>query len=144
MKVKIKRLSEEAVIPSYSTNESGGMDITATKIIQDSYDCIWYGTDIAIEIPEGYVGLIFPRSSISKTDLELANSIGMIDSDYRGEIQVRFNFRSKYYYNEVIDYEVGDRVAQLMIIPRPKIEFEEVDELSNTNRGDGGFGSTGI
>jgi dUTP pyrophosphatase len=137
MKVRIKKLNENAVIPTYAKVGDAGMDMVATKIINETLDSITYGTDIALEIPEGFVGLVFPRSSIRKTDLILSNSVGVIDSGYRGEIQATFK-RSGVYA-----YAVGDRVAQIMIIPHPEVEFEEADELSDTERGDGGFGSTG-
>ena len=137
MKVRIKKLSENAVIPTYAKEGDAGMDLVATRIINERLDSITYGTDIALEIPEGFVGLIFPRSSIRKTDLILSNSVGVIDSGYRGEIQATFK-RSGVYA-----YAVGDRGAQIMIIPHPPIEFEEADELSDTERGEGGFGSNG-
>ena len=137
MKVRIKKLKENAVIPTYAKDGDAGMDLVATRIINERLDSITYGTDIALEIPEGFVGLVFPRSSIRKTDLILSNSVGVIDSGYRGEIQATFK-RSGVYA-----YAVGDRGAQIMIIPHPPIEFEEADELSDTERGDGGFGSTG-
>jgi dUTP pyrophosphatase len=98
---------------------------------------------IALEIPEGFVGLVFPRSSIRKTKLQLSNSVGVIDSGYRGELQATFNKIITTIENQKNDYKVGDRVCQLMIIPHPTIEFNEVNELSNTERGEGGFGSTG-
>ena len=137
MKVRIKKLSENAVIPTYAKEGDAGMDLVATRIINERLDSITYGTDIALEIPEGFVGLVFPRSSIRKTDLILSNSVGVIDSGYRGEIQATFK-RSGVYA-----YAVGDRICQIMIIPHPPIEFEEADELSDTERGEGGFGSTG-
>ena len=137
MKVRIKKLNPNAVIPTYAKDGDAGMDVVATRIINERLDSITYGTDIALEIPEGFVGLIFPRSSIRKTDLILSNSVGVIDSGYRGEIQATFK-RSGVYA-----YAVGDRICQIMIIPHPPIEFEEADELSDTERGDGGFGSTG-
>ena len=86
-----------------------------------------------------YVGLVFPRSSIRKYDLELTNSVGVIDSGYRGEIQLTFNKVN----NKTTIYNVGDRVGQIMIIPYPKINFVESDELTITERGEGGFGSSG-
>ena len=104
---------------------------------------ITYGTGLAMEIPKGFVGLIFPRSSIRKTDLSLSNSVGVIDSGYRGEIQATFNQRSLSSQSGSFLYGVGDRIMQIMIIPHPEIEFEEVEELNNTERGEGGFGSTG-
>ena len=143
MQVKIKKLSPEAVIPTYAKLSDAGMDMVATKVISDNLDSITYGTDIAMEIPKGFVGLIFPRSSIRKTDLSLSNSVGVIDSGYRGEIQATFNQRSLSSQSGSFLYGVGDRIMQIMIIPHPSIEFEEVEELNNTERGEGGFGSTG-
>ena len=136
MKVKIKKLDSDAVIPTYAKNGDAGMDLVATSMKFDGTQ-ITYGTGLAMEIPKGFVGLIFPRSSIRKTDLILSNSVGVIDSGYRGEIQATFK-RSGVYA-----YAVGDRICQIMIIPHPPIEFEEADELSDTERGEGGFGSTG-
>ena len=137
MKVRIKKLNENAVIPTYAKGGDGGMDLVITDIKGENKYDITYGFGISIEIPEGFMGLVFPRSSIRKTDLVLSNSVGVIDSGYRGEIQVTFK---KTGLNK---YEIGDRGAQLIIIPYPPIEFEEVNELSNTERGEGGFGSTG-
>jgi dUTP pyrophosphatase len=96
-----------------------------------------------MEIPKGFVGLIFPRSSIRKTNLQLSNSVGVVDSGYRGEIQATFNKIQGIDNIERDSYKVGDRICQIMIIPYPPIEFKEVDELTNTERGEGGFGSTG-
>ena len=139
MKVKIKKLIEKAVIPIYAKLGDAGMDLTAiTKDDFSNYSYIEYGTGLSIEIPEGYVGLLFPRSSNSKTSLILSNSVGVIDSGYRGEIKLRF----KEIDTNDIEYSVGDRIGQIIILPYPKIEFEEVSELSNTDRGIGGFGST--
>jgi dUTP pyrophosphatase len=100
---------------------------------------VTYDTGIAIEIPQGYVGLLFPRSSVSKTVLTLSNSVGVIDSGYRGSIMFKFR-----YPEEGPVYEVGDRVGQIIIMPYPQISFEEVEELSETERGEGGFGSTNV
>jgi dUTP pyrophosphatase len=141
MKVKIKKLVPEAVIPAYSNPGDAGLDLVATYVkVEDhnQYGYFEYGTGIALEIPEGYVGLVFPRSSISKTGMILSNSVGVIDSSYRGEIKFRFK-----YISGTASYEVGDRVGQLIIIPYPTVEFEEVDNLENTQRGSDGFGSTG-
>lgn len=141
MQVKIKKLHPDAVIPVYSKPGDAGLDLTATSISSDSYDNIVYGTGLAIEIPEGYVGLLFPRSSNSKTDLYLTNHVGVVDSGYRGELM--FKFRP---INGIVDasiYAVGDRIGQLMILPYPSIKFVETDELSDSDRGEGGFGSTG-
>jgi len=143
MQVKIKKLSPEALIPSYAKNGDAGMDVIATKVINENLGSITYGTDIAMEIPKGFVGLIFPRSSIRKTNLQLSNSVGVVDSGYRGEIQATFNKIQGIDNIERDSYKVGDRICQIIIIPYPPIEFKEVDELTNTERGEGGFGSTG-
>ena len=142
MKVRIKKLNENAVIPTYAKAGDAGMDLVATSIISTTSTQITYGIGLAMEIPEGFVGLIFPRSSVRKTRLMLSNCVGVIDSGYRGELQATFN---KVNHDSVSenDYKVGDRIAQIMIIPHPSIEFEEADELSDTERGEGGFGSTG-
>lgn len=139
MQVKIKKLSTEAVIPSYAKQGDAGLDMTAISMTKDEFKNIVYGTGIAIEIPEGYVGLLFPRSSISKTNIALTNSVGVLDSGYRGEIMFKFKKIGSYYS----PYNVGDRIGQLIIVPYPKIEFEEVDKLSESERGAGGYGSTG-
>ena len=145
MEVKIKKLDSNAVIPSYAKDGDAGLDLVATKIIENTSFHVTYGTGIAMEIPKGYIGLVFPRSSIRKTDLSLTNSVGVIDSGYRGEIQA--TFKKVYGPNDVrvdeIDYKVGDRIVQIIIVPYPKIKFVEVDELTSTERGEGGFGSTG-
>jgi dUTP pyrophosphatase len=140
MKVKIKKTHSDSVIPSYAKTGDAGMDLVATTIISEEVFQITYGLGIALEIPEGFVGLVFPRSSIRKTDLSLTNCVGVIDSGYRGELQATFRKERGVASRK---YEVGDRVVQLMIIPHPTIEFNEVNELSNTERGEGGFGSTG-
>ena len=154
MKVKIKKISPLAQIPTYAKGGDAGMDLVATSIISDTPTQITYGLGIALEIPNGFVGLVFPRSSIRKTGLQLSNSVGVIDSGYRGELQATFNkvFGGDGMYDEMKVkemqpnefYKVGDRVVQIMIIPYPSIEFEETDKLSDTERGDGGFGSTGF
>ena len=143
MRVKIKKLSPDAVIPTYAKSGDAGMDLIATSIISDTLDQITYGLGISLEIPEGFVGLVFPRSSIRKTNLQLSNSVGVIDSGYRGELQATFNKIQGVTEGVRERYLIGDRVCQIMIIPHPVIEFEEVDELNNTERGEGGFGSTG-
>lgn len=139
MKVKIKKLVENAVIPTYAKKGDAGMDLTATSKTYDEQGNVVYGTGIAVEIPNGYVGLVFPRSSICKTDLLLTNSVGVIDSGYRGEIMAKF----VYVHMHNKKYEIGDRIAQLIIMPYPIIEFVESEELSETERGDGGYGSSG-
>ena len=140
MRVRIKKLNENAVIPSYAKDGDAGMDLVATRIISNTTFDVSYGTDLAMEIPNGFVGLVFPRSSIRKYELALSNSVGVIDSGYRGEIQATFKKTNGL---DSLSYKVGDRIAQIMIIPHPPIEFKEVDDLSETERGDGGFGSTG-
>jgi dUTP pyrophosphatase len=140
MKVKIKKLHPLAVIPTYAKSGDAGMDFVATKVITEETYSITYGTDIAMEIPEGFVGLVFPRSSIRKYELNLSNSVGVIDSGYRGELQATFR---KTHGDASETYNVGDKIFQMIIIPYPQIQFEEVDELSDTERGEGGFGSTG-
>ena len=140
MQVKIKKLKPNAVIPTYAKPGDGGMDLVATSITSNTTFDITYGMGVALEIPEGYVGLIFPRSSIRKYDLILSNCVGVCDSGYRGELQATFKKTNGL---DSLSYKVGDRIAQIMIVPYPQIHFEEVEELSNTERGEGGFGSTG-
>lgn len=168
MKVKIKKLHQDGVIPSYAKPGDAGMDLTAVSKIYDRDGNVSYGTGLAFEIPEGYVGLLFPRSSNSKKDLALCNSIGVIDSGYRGEVFFKFKPTPFYtadddhahdtdYFGEIVlpqnkdehydgisEYNIGDRVGQIIIMPYPQIEFEEVNELSSSDRGEGGFGSTGV
>ena len=157
--VKIKKLVPEAVIPTYAKPGDAGMDLVATSVDNSNDNYIEYGTGLSMEIPEGYVGLIFPRSSNSKKDLLLCNSVGVIDSGYRGEIKIRYKriinpstekftmehnfFSGPTMYITIDRYNVGDKVGQIMILPTPLIKFIEVDELSQSERGDGGFGSTG-
>jgi len=139
MRVRFKKLSEKAVTPKYAKPGDAGMDMVATSLVKSEvfYE---YGTDIAVEIPEGYVGLVFPRSSISKTKQILANHVGVVDSGYRGEIKFRFK---KLDWDNGEVYDVGDKIGQLLVIPYPTIELEEVSELSETHRGNGAFGSSG-
>lgn len=141
MKVKIKKLNDFATIPAYATDGSAGMDITAISKTYDDDGNIVYGTGLAFEIPQGYVGLLFPRSSNAKMNLILTNSVGVIDSDYRGE--VTFKFKRADASCEGEQYTIGDRIGQMVIVPYPHIEWEEVKELSATKRGKQGYGSTG-
>ena len=141
MEVKIKKLVENAVIPQYAHNTDAGLDLTAVSAERDDYGNFVYHTGLAIEIPDGYAGFLFPRSSISKYDLSLCNCVGVIDSAYRGEIIVKFNFLNWGHGKDL--YGPGDRVAQLIILPYPKIKLVETDELSDSDRGEGGFGSSG-
>jgi dUTP pyrophosphatase len=138
--VRIKKLHTDAVIPTYSKDGDAGMDLTITEVISNTTFDVTYGFGIAMEIPMGYVGLVFPRSSVRNMDLNLSNCVGVIDSGYRGEIQSTFK---KTQGLDSIKYKVGERGAQIIIMPYPKIKFVEVNELSSTDRGDGGFGSTG-
>lgn len=165
LKVKVKKLDENAVIPFYATEGAAGMDLTCVSIEEDEYSNLVYHTGIAFEIPQGYVGLLFPRSSNSKKDLDLTNCVGVIDSDYRGEVTFKYRPRyfdlegtklSRWFFNKVLKrnsfsvinysgemYEVGDRVGQIVIMEYPKVTFVETDNLSETKRGNGGYGHTG-
>ncbi len=150
MKVKFKKLNPNAVVPRYAHAGDAGLDLTATSRVFDEKGSVVYGTGLAVEIPEGYVGLLFPRSSICKKDLLQSNAVGVIDSGYRGEIMVKFKPSASfddggYSHANIIPklYETGDRVAQLIIIPHPDIMPVECTQLSPSPRGDGGFGSTG-
>lgn len=140
MMVRFKKTSPFAVEPTKATSESAGFDLVAISV-DVTEDFIEYDTGIAIELPMGFSGLLFPRSSVSKKELFLANGVGLIDSDYRGTL--RFRFR----YNPDGDadkrYKVGDKVGQLVVLPLPKIEFRETSILSDSVRAEGGFGSTG-
>ena len=149
MKVRIKKLHENAVVPAYAKEGDAGLDFTAVEISKDNVGNITYHTGLAVEIPQGYVGLLFPRSSISKKQQFLTNCVGVIDSGYRGEIMAKFkpvmgSYNTILELFESNEYQVGDRIVQMIIIPYPQIEFEEVEELSETDRGYGGFGSTNI
>lgn len=166
MEIKFKKLSKNAVIPKFGKPGDAGADLTATSLIyNEDTDTFDYGTDIAIEIPEGYVGMIFPRSSIYKTGLILTNHVGIIDQGYRGEIMAKFKVIATYEGIDDIDkekglaighldeegndkcgyhiYSIGDRIAQLVIVPIPQVTYVESEELSETERGEGGYGSTG-
>ena len=142
MKLQFKKMASRAQNPKLGSEHAAGFDLVAitksVKHLPSAPSRISYGTGIAVAIPPGYVGLLFPRSSVSKTGLRLANSVGVIDADYRGEIFAVFDKR-----DHGDEYEIGDRVAQLVVVPAPFNELEEVEELSDTERGDGGFGSTG-
>ncbi len=139
--VNVKKLHPNAVIPKYSKDGDAGMDLTITREIENTTFSVSYGFGIAMEIPKGYVGLVFPRSSVRNQDLILSNCVGVIDSGYRGEIQATFKKTNGL---DSLKYNVGERGAQIMIIPYPQVKMNEVTELSTTERGDGGFGSTGL
>lgn len=149
MIVKIKKLSPNAKIPQRAHSTDAGCDLTATSKDYDNDGNVVYGTGLAFEIPLGYMGLIFPRSSNAKKDLLLSNSVGVIDSGYRGEVMAKFK---KFYphveqigfiHNISSEYNVGDRFGQIIIMPYPEIEYIEVDELSDSERKEGGYGSSG-
>ena len=143
MQVKIKRLNDKAILPTKAHATDAGYDLYATSCDISVPDRMaTYGTGIAVEIPQGYVGLVFPRSSICKQHLSLSNSVGVIDSGYRGEIMAKFNLLSDGSDTYSV-YKIGDRIAQLIIMPYPEVTFEEVDELSDSDRGEGGYGSSG-
>ncbi|MBP5193860.1 MAG: dUTP diphosphatase [Clostridia bacterium] len=143
MLVKVKKLSENAKLPTYGSEFSAGADLYAAtddSIVIPSGETAFIGTGIAVEIPSGYVGLVYARSGLAcKKGLAPANKVGVIDSDYRGEIKVAIFNHSK----EDKTIEAGERVAQLIVAPFLKCEYEQADELSSTSRGNGGFGSTG-
>ncbi len=141
--MKIKKLNENAVIPTYGTEYSAGADLyacTEEDITINSGETKLIKTGIAMEIPVGYAGFIYARSGLaSKKGLAPANKVGVIDADYRGEVMVALYNQS----NEPQVIAAKERIAQLVIAPFLKVEFEEVDELTETVRGAGGFGSTG-
>ena len=142
MIVNIKKIHPDAKIPTSAKPGDAGMDLTAVsmnKVDQNSFGYLEYDTGLAFEIPEGYVGLLFPRSSISNSGLILSNSVGVLDSGYRASVKFRF----KHIPNTAF-YQVGDRIGQIIIVPYPQIEFNVVEELSSTERSEGGFGSTGL
>lgn len=166
MKVNIMKMRPDAVIPTKAHPTDAGFDLTATSIDIDDGNIV-FGTGLAFEIPDGYVGLLFPRSSIAKTDLMLTNAVGVIDAHYRGEVMLRFKstirsldlwtliklaFTPRRKWQDTIlninnhvckTYHVGDRVGQLVIIPIPDIELVDSAELSETDRGTDGCGSSG-
>ena len=150
MKVKIKKLYEDSILPTKAHATDAGYDLYAHSKSYDDDDNIVYGSGVAMEIPQGYVGLVFPRSSNAKKDLILSNSVGVIDSGYRGELSFKFKPSSviekpdlAYIPESISKYEVGDRIGQIIIMPYPEVEFVEVEELSDSDRGNGGYGSSG-
>mgnify|MGYP003632515154 CR=1 FL=1 len=118
MRIRIKKLHPEAVVPRYAHFGDAAVDLVAVRTWEDDKGMFSYGTGLALEIPENHVGLLFPRSSIAKTSLRLANAVGVID-------------------------KIGDRIGQLILVPIPSIQFLEVNSLPDTDRGGGGFGSSG-
>jgi dUTP pyrophosphatase len=143
MKVKFKKLITEATLPAYAKVGDAGLDMVATTRRYDELNHqLVHGTGIAVEIPEGHVGLLFPRSSVSKKLVTLANSVGVVDAGFRGEVLFKFNIRPGC-LEKSAGYHPGNRVGQLVIVPYPQIEVVEAEELSRTERGTGGFGSSG-
>ena len=183
--LKVKRLCPEAKLPTRAHSTDAGLDIYATSRVFDEDGNATYGTGIAVEIPDGHVGLLFPRSSIAERDLTLSNSVGVIDSGYRGEIKFKFKPSLLYIDRDGIGhtptdykgsnqtdistqlvsahgrhedmpdvhdgclpfpprvYEVGERIGQLIVIPIPYVSVVESTDLSESERGEGGYGSTG-
>ena len=142
-KVNIKKLNENAIIPTYGTEFSAGADLYAcmeNAIIIEPNKTKFIKTGLALEVPVGYAGLIYARSGLAcKKGLAPANKVGVIDADYRGEVMVALHNHS----DEAVTVEPNERIAQLVITPFITAVFNEVDELSDTVRGEGGFGSTG-
>ena len=154
MEVKIKKLYEDSILPTKAHATDAGYDLYAHSKSYDDNGNVVYGSGVAMEIPQGYVGLVFPRSSNAKKDLILSNSVGVIDSGFRGEISFKFKLTLRVYGDSQTQeqyftyafserYEVGERIGQIIIMPYPEIEFVEVDKLSDSERGDGGYGSSG-
>ena len=142
MEIKFKKLNDKAVEPKYAHNSDACVDLT---VISREYDnitkCYVYGTGLAFELPENTVGLLFARSSICNKDMILSNHVGIIDSGYLGEVKAKFRTTAPNHKASL--YEIGERALQLMVIPRPKMTFTEVSELGTSERGTGGFGSSG-
>lgn len=145
MDVKFKKLHDDAKIPSYAHDTDAGLDLTAVSFTQE-FDksnklVLVYHTGLAVEIPEGYVGLIFMRSSVSNKSISLTNAVAVIDSGYRGELLLKYKITTD---SLPTIYQPGEKIGQLIIIPYPKIEPIEAEELSSSDRNEGGFGSTDI
>ena len=152
MIIKVKKLNEKAVLPTKAHASDAGFDLTATSKTIDTNGNVVYGVGLAFEIPQGHVGLLFPRSSNAKKPLLLSNAVGVLDSCYRGE--VLFKFKPSivldepdvaYLPEEIYSaaYNVGERIGQIIVVPLPDVEFVEADKLSETERGMGGYGSSG-
>ena len=141
MKVKFRKVNPDAVAPKKAHPTDAGFDLTCYYVEEDRQkNVVSYGTGISVEIPEGYVGLLTPRSSVYKMQLQMANSIGVIDAGYRGELVFKYRIVQPH----VRRYTVGDRIGQLVIVPIPDVELEEVNELDASDRGVAGFGSSGL
>jgi dUTP diphosphatase len=138
--VKFVKNHPDAKNPERGSEHSAGWDLTAVVVNDDRHKpYIEYDLGISMEIPPGYVGLLFPRSSVTKLGMSLGNCVGIIDADYRGPFKARF-YRG--IHSRSSEYQPGERVCQFIIMPFPEIEYQLVDELSDTVRGQGGFGST--
>lgn len=141
MTVRFQKLTDNAVLPAKAHPTDAGYDLVATSVEKDAHDIITVHSGLIFEIPKGYVGLIFPRSSVYKTGLHLTNGVGVIDAGYRGEVTAKFHVTA---FTDLYEpYKVGERFAQLIIMPIPDIEPEWSDELTEGERGANGYGSTG-
>ena len=141
--LKFKKLHPDAVIPKRAHPDDAGLDLVAVSVeFNNEYGYYEYDTGLAVEIPPGFMGIAAPRSSVSKTGLSLCNGVGIVDSSYRGSLKSRF-------YKEVLPgirsdiYGIGEKVCQLIIVPIELPTPIEAQELSETRRGSGGFGSSG-
>ena len=143
MNIRVKKLREDAILPTYGSDAAAGADLYALpgeSITIGAHKTVMIHTGLSMELPEGYAGLIFARSGLaSKRGLAPANKVGVVDPDYRGEFMVALHNHT----DEERTVEGGERIAQLVIVPFLSATFEEYDELSDTARGEGGFGSTG-
>lgn len=142
-KIAVKKLDPKAILPTYGSREAAGADLYACLeegVTIEAGETLFIPTGLAMEVPKGYAGLVFARSSMgAKRGLAPANKVGVIDSDYRGEIRVVLHNHGK----EAQRIEPGERIAQFLIVPVLNPIYEEVATLSDTERGSGGFGSTG-
>jgi dUTP diphosphatase len=143
MELKIKRLTDKAVLPIRAHKSDAGLDLTAVDITLESNECgqtvVVYHSGLAVEIPEGHVGLLFPRSSIANKSMFMTNGVGVIDAGYRGEIMAKMHITTD---GKPAIHQLGERFAQLVVMPIPEITVVEATELSNTDRGNGGYGSS--
>lgn len=138
VQVKFKKLDSNAVAPQHGSDYAAGYDLTAVTAHWDDSKQAWiYGTGLAVDIPTGYAGFLFPKSSVRKYGMQMANCVGVIDADYRGEIMVTYR---PYSPSSGLEYGKGDQVAQLIILPVPDVKYIEADELSETVRGTRGHG----
>lgn len=145
MNVKLRKLHPSATIPKYGTTGAAAFDLAAPEaglVVKGITTLV--GTGLAFEIPEGYVMLIAPRSGMGLRGISLKNTVGVIDSDYRGEVMVPVWYRPELHGDDWYEWSAGERIAQALIVPAVQVTFEEVDSLSTTDRGAGGFGSTGV